>query len=121
MNILRAFVGGYSMFILELLLTIFYFLVIIFIVLLAIALAIPFGVLYLVYWILFKSWNRNSKNKKTIGNKSRFNSKDIKGIVRKAVKNRNGIIESKGLENDIDEYIEEALESSNIEKKNKDN
>ena len=121
MNILRAFVGGYSMFILELLLTIFYFLLIILIVALVIALAIPFGILYLVYWILFKSWNRNSKNKKIIAKKSRFNSKDIQNIVRKAVKNKNSNGESEDLEKDINEYIEKTLDSSIIKKNNEDN
>ncbi|MCK5731571.1 MAG: hypothetical protein KAH13_00985 [Tenericutes bacterium] len=109
------------MFILEFLLTILYFLVIILIIALVLALAIIFGILFLVYWLLFRSWRRNSKNKKIIINKSKFNLKDIRSIVSKAVKNKNSNVESDELEIDIDEYVEKALESSNIEEKNEDN
>ncbi|MCK4551585.1 MAG: hypothetical protein KAU02_01615 [Tenericutes bacterium] len=109
------------MFILEFLLTIFYFLVIILIIAIVLAIAIPFGILFLVYWILFRSWKRSSKSKKIIVNKSKFNPKDIKNIISKAIKNRKSNVESEELENDIGEYIEKALESSNIEVENKDN
>lgn len=67
------------MFILEFLLTVFYFVLILVLVALVLALAIPFAVLYLVFWILFRSW----RPKKT----AKFSeAKQIKAEVIESIK-----------------------------------
>jgi len=67
------------MFILEFLLTLFYFILILVLVALVLALAIPFAALYLVYWILFRSWHPKKKGKSS-------EAKLIKAEVKESIK-----------------------------------
>lgn len=105
------------MFILEILLTIFYFVIIIIILALILAFAIPLGALYFVYWILFRSWRTTKVRRKHIVDKSKFYPKDIKDIVRNAIRNKD--IDSDKLEKDINDYVEEAIDSANVNNKDK--
>ncbi len=94
------------MFILEFLLTLLYFLLILSVIVLVLALAIPLAVLYLVYWILFRSW----RPKKTRGrskvkpglNIRRENAKNVKDIIKKSMNLKN--------DDDAEEFKKEITE-----------
>lgn len=79
-----------DMFLLEILLTILIFAFIILLVALALALAIPLALLYLVYWILFKSWRpskRTPKKRHGVGKDIVSNkTKEVKRIVEESMK-----------------------------------
>lgn len=90
------------MFILEIIATIFYFLLMILLVVLVIALAIPLAVLYLVYWILFKSWRPSLKTKRY---KTGRRGKDIRAIVHQAISQRHVDDEPEDLDSDTTEAV----------------
>jgi len=106
------------MFIIEFIYTLFYVLLIIVIILLAIALVIPLALLYLVYWILFKSWRRKSKDITVSKGKApkNFDAKSIRNLVSKSMKFKNSTdeAESEELEREIEEIVKSVKESAGV-------
>ena len=93
------------MFILELLVTLFYFLLILALVALALALAIPIAALYLVYWILFKSWRPRKTHRRSARTIKTNRTSQIKDIVKKSMEVRNKE-DKESLKQDIEELVE---------------
>lgn len=78
------------MVILEFIVSVLYVVLFIALVLIVIALAIPVGILYVLYWILFRSWRKKPRKEVVLGTTTRrVKSKDIKNLVSKAIKSKN--------------------------------
>lgn len=106
------------MVIIEILVSILYVVLVIALVLIVIALAIPAGILYGLYWLLFRSWRKKSKkgNKVIIGKKDK-GPKDINKIINKAIKAKksNYDFDSEELKKEIHGLVSDSIDSKDIE------
>lgn len=89
------------MIIFDIIIAILYVLLILIFIILILALAIPAGLLYGLYWLLFRSWNKNKKH--------HHKSKNLKNIIHHTM-------DSKRKGTKIDDFIEKVVPKGDEER-----